>query len=85
MEAHVVLTIEFVLLSCKQLTNTLIPRYLSCSLYKLLQRIMRLGFDWDTNEMSIMLLAKLAMPFTGTARIVINSIHIKGDVCVVVS
>lgn len=51
----------------------------------LLQRIMRLGFDWDTNEMSIMLLAKLAMPFTGTARIVINSIHIKGDVCEVVS
>ncbi|XP_022135052.1 synaptotagmin-5-like [Momordica charantia] len=43
------------------------------------QRIMRLGFDWDTNEMSIMLLAKLAMPFTGTARIDINSIHIKGD------
>ncbi|XP_004138346.1 uncharacterized protein LOC101204113 isoform X1 [Cucumis sativus] len=43
------------------------------------QRIMRLGFDWDTNEMSIMLLAKLAMPFTGTARIVINSIHIMGD------
>ncbi|KAG6589542.1 Synaptotagmin-5, partial [Cucurbita argyrosperma subsp. sororia] len=43
------------------------------------QRIMRLGFDWDTNEISIMLQAKLAMPFTGTARIVINSIHIKGD------
>ncbi|XP_023002192.1 synaptotagmin-5-like isoform X1 [Cucurbita maxima] len=45
------------------------------------QKIMRLGFDWDTNEMSIMLLAKLAMPFTGTCRIVINSIHLKGDVC----
>ncbi|XP_023002202.1 synaptotagmin-5-like isoform X2 [Cucurbita maxima] len=43
------------------------------------QKIMRLGFDWDTNEMSIMLLAKLAMPFTGTCRIVINSIHLKGD------
>ncbi|KAG6587651.1 Synaptotagmin 2, partial [Cucurbita argyrosperma subsp. argyrosperma] len=43
------------------------------------QRIMRLGFDWDTNEMSIMLLAKLGMPFTGTCRIVINSIHLKGD------
>ncbi|CAL9031598.1 unnamed protein product [Prunus brigantina] len=43
------------------------------------QRIMRLGFDWDTNDMSILLLAKLAKPFMGTARIVINSLHIKGD------
>jgi hypothetical protein len=42
---------------------------------------MRLGFDWDTNDMSILLLAKLAKPFMGTARIVINSLHIKGDVC----
>lgn len=42
---------------------------------------MRLGFDWDTNDMSILLLAKLATPFIGTARIVINSLHIKGDVC----
>lgn len=41
---------------------------------------MRLGFDWDTNDMSILLLAKLAKPFMGTARIVINSLHIKGDV-----
>lgn len=45
------------------------------------QRIMRLGFDWDTTDMSILLLAKLAKPFMGTARIVINSLHIKGDVC----
>ncbi|XP_059455671.1 multiple C2 domain and transmembrane region protein 8-like isoform X2 [Corylus avellana] len=43
------------------------------------QRIMRLGFDWDTADMSILLLAKLAKPFMGTARIVINSLHIKGD------
>ncbi|KAJ8773029.1 hypothetical protein K2173_028206 [Erythroxylum novogranatense] len=43
------------------------------------QQIMRLGFDWDTSDMSIMLLAKLAKPFKGTARIVINSLHIKGD------
>lgn len=43
------------------------------------QRIMQLGFDWDTNDMSILLLAKLAKPLMGTARIVINSIHIKGD------
>lgn len=41
---------------------------------------MRFGFDWDTTDMSIMLLAKLAKPLLGTARIVINSIHIKGDV-----
>ncbi|KAL2543887.1 C2 domain-containing protein [Forsythia ovata] len=43
------------------------------------QRIMRLGFDWDTTEINIMLSAKMAKPFTGTARIVINSIHVKGD------
>ncbi|KAK1301656.1 hypothetical protein QJS10_CPB12g00356 [Acorus calamus] len=43
------------------------------------QRILRMGFDWDTNDMSIMLLVKLAKPLRGTARIVINSIHIKGD------
>jgi hypothetical protein len=42
---------------------------------------MQLGFDWDTNEMSILILAKLAKPLIGTARIVINSLHIKGDVC----
>lgn len=41
---------------------------------------MHLGFDWDTTDMSIMLLAKLAKPLLGAARIVINSIHIKGDV-----
>ncbi|KAL8111083.1 hypothetical protein AgCh_026721 [Apium graveolens] len=44
------------------------------------QRIMHLGFDWDTTDMSIMLLAKLAKPLLGAARIVINSIHIKGDI-----
>ncbi|EEF30229.1 extended synaptotagmin-1 [Ricinus communis] len=42
------------------------------------QRFMRIGFDWDTSDISIMLLAKLAKPM-GTARIVINSLHIKGD------
>ncbi|KAF2948221.1 synaptotagmin-5 isoform X1 [Oryza sativa Japonica Group] len=43
------------------------------------QKVMRLGFDWDSNEMSVMFLAKLAKPLIGAARIVINSIHIKGD------
>ncbi|ESW24745.1 hypothetical protein PHAVU_004G156400 [Phaseolus vulgaris] len=43
------------------------------------QRFLQLGFDWDTSEMSILLLAKLAKPLIGTARIVINSLHIKGD------
>ncbi|PSR84718.1 Synaptotagmin like [Actinidia chinensis var. chinensis] len=43
------------------------------------QRIMRLGFDWDSTDMNIMLFAKLAKPLMGTARIVINSIHIKGE------
>jgi hypothetical protein len=44
------------------------------------QRVMRMGFDWDTSEISIMLLAKLAKPLLGTARIIVNSIHIKGDI-----
>ncbi|GLU13003.1 hypothetical protein SLE2022_296530 [Rubroshorea leprosula] len=43
------------------------------------QRVMCLAFDWDTNKISIMLLAKLAKPLLGTARIVVNSLHIKGD------
>ncbi|CAO2193474.1 unnamed protein product [Urochloa humidicola] len=43
------------------------------------QQVMRLGFDWSTHEMSVMFLAKLAKPLIGTCRIVINSIHIKGD------
>ncbi|XP_015966672.1 synaptotagmin-5 [Arachis duranensis] len=43
------------------------------------QRVLQLGLDWDTNEMSILMLAKLAKPLIGTARIVINSLHIKGD------
>ncbi|KAI5381467.1 hypothetical protein KIW84_UN0703 [Lathyrus oleraceus] len=42
------------------------------------QRVMQLGLDWDTNEMSILMLAKLAKPLMGTARIVINALHIKG-------
>ncbi|KAF8724554.1 hypothetical protein HU200_020814 [Digitaria exilis] len=43
------------------------------------QQVMRLGFDWNSHEMSVMFLAKLAKPLIGTCRIVINSIHIKGD------
>lgn len=42
------------------------------------QRFIRMGFDWDSSDISIMLLAKLAKPM-GTARIVVNNIHIKGD------
>ena len=37
-----------------------------------------MSFDWDTSEMSILMLAKLSV---GTARIVINNLHIKGEVC----
>ena len=36
-----------------------------------------MGFDWDTSDISIMLQAKLAM---GTAKIVVNNVHVKGDV-----
>ncbi|KAB2054753.1 hypothetical protein ES319_A12G276100v1 [Gossypium barbadense] len=43
------------------------------------QQVMHLGFDWDTTDISIMLLAKVAKPFFGTAKIVINSLRIKGD------
>ncbi|KAH7658486.1 C2 domain-containing protein [Dioscorea alata] len=43
------------------------------------QQVMRLGFEWNTNDMSVMLLAKLARPLIGTARIVINNLYIKGD------
>ncbi|GAB4851993.1 AT3g18370/MYF24_8 [Ancistrocladus abbreviatus] len=45
----------------------------------LLSRILNSSFDWDTTDMSIMLLAKLSKPLYGAARIVINSLHIKGD------
>ncbi|RDX73488.1 Synaptotagmin-5, partial [Mucuna pruriens] len=43
------------------------------------QRVLKMGFEWDTSEMSISMLAKLSV---GTARIVINSLHIKGDLLV---
>lgn len=43
------------------------------------QRIMRLGFDWDATDVNILLYAKLAKPLKGTARIIINSLHIKGE------
>lgn len=44
---------------------------------------MHMGFDWDTNDVSIKLLAKLAKPLLGTARIVVNSLHMKGDVSII--
>ncbi|KAI4347187.1 hypothetical protein L6164_008022 [Bauhinia variegata] len=47
------------------------------------KRVLQLGFDWDTNDMSILMLAKISRPFTGTARIVINSLHIKGDLLLI--
>lgn len=43
------------------------------------QPVMHMGFEWDTNEMSVLLAAKLAKPLRGMARIVINTIHLKGD------
>lgn len=46
------------------------------------QAVLHAGFEWDTNEMSVLIAAKLAGPLQGTvARIIINSIHVKGDVC----
>ncbi|KAI4365826.1 hypothetical protein MLD38_021779 [Melastoma candidum] len=43
------------------------------------QRILRMAFNWDTSDISILLAAKLAKPLPGTARIIINSLYIKGD------
>ncbi|PIA39770.1 hypothetical protein AQUCO_02600319v1 [Aquilegia coerulea] len=43
------------------------------------QRILSMGFEWDTNNVNILLLAKVAKPLVGTARIVINSLHLKGN------
>lgn len=40
---------------------------------------MYLGFDWDSIDINILLLAKFVKPLMGTAQIVINSIHIKGE------
>ncbi|KAL3818150.1 hypothetical protein ACJIZ3_004055 [Penstemon smallii] len=45
------------------------------------QKIMRLSFDWDTSDVNIMLFAKLGMTL-GAARIVVNSIHVKGDLLI---
>ncbi|XLQ99966.1 hypothetical protein S83_066165, partial [Arachis hypogaea] len=41
------------------------------------QRVLKLGLDWDTNEMSILMFAKLAKPLIEIVGIVINSLHIK--------
>lgn len=43
---------------------------------------MRLDFNWDTTDLSILLQAKLSMPFNRTARIVVNSLCIKGDILI---
>ncbi|CAA7053103.1 unnamed protein product [Microthlaspi erraticum] len=46
------------------------------------QKIMRLEFNWDTTDLSILLQAKLSKPFNRTARIVVNSLCIKGDLLI---
>lgn len=43
------------------------------------KRILQMGFEWDTNNVNIILLAKMARPLVGTARIGINSLRIKGE------
>eukprot|EP00252_Welwitschia_mirabilis_P021688 TRINITY_DN5627_c0_g1_i1.p1 TRINITY_DN5627_c0_g1~~TRINITY_DN5627_c0_g1_i1.p1 ORF type:complete len:842 (-),score=186.13 TRINITY_DN5627_c0_g1_i1:179-2704(-) len=43
------------------------------------QPVLHMGFEWDTNEMSVLLAAKTSKPFRGMARIVIHGIHLKGD------
>ncbi|KFK39172.1 hypothetical protein AALP_AA3G209700 [Arabis alpina] len=46
------------------------------------QKIMRLDFTWDTTDLSILLQAKLSKPFNRTARIIVNSLCIKGDILI---
>lgn len=46
-------------------------------------KMMHLGVKWDTQSCNIVLVAKLVKPLKGTARIVINNIHIKGDLQVI--
>lgn len=44
------------------------------------QAVLNMGFEWDTTEMTILISAKLGGPLRGkTASILVNSIHIKGD------
>lgn len=47
------------------------------------EQALHMGFEWETNEMKVLLAAKLAGPFKGVARFVINSLHIKGDLRIV--
>ncbi|GAV69274.1 C2 domain-containing protein [Cephalotus follicularis] len=47
------------------------------------QRFMCMGFDWDANDISILMFAKLAKPLLGTGRIIINSLRIKGDLLLI--
>ncbi|EFJ29672.1 plant synaptotagmin [Selaginella moellendorffii] len=44
------------------------------------QPVLHMGFEWVSNEMSVLLAAKLSAPFAGkVARININSIQVRGD------
>lgn len=73
------LTKSIVYLFKTQLNTSIIYLFLN------MQQVMSLGFDWHSKEMSVMFMAKLSTPLMGTARIVINSIHIKGNVCLMLS
>eukprot|EP00250_Pteridium_aquilinum_P010520 c19447_g1_i1 orf=1765-3852(+) len=47
------------------------------------EQALHMGFEWETNEMKVVLAAKLAGPFKGMVRFIINSLIIKGDLRVV--
>lgn len=47
------------------------------------EQVLHTGFDWDTNEMSILLAVITAGPIKKRVLVVINSLHIKGDLRVV--
>ncbi|XP_047327846.1 extended synaptotagmin-1-like [Impatiens glandulifera] len=43
------------------------------------QRTMRTSFDWDTTDVSILLVAKLTNPLMRIAKIAVKNVHIKGE------
>lgn len=47
------------------------------------EQVLHTGFEWDTNEMSILLAATLAGPINRSVRFVINSLHLEGDLRIV--
>ncbi|RYR40125.1 hypothetical protein Ahy_A09g045800 isoform C [Arachis hypogaea] len=78
--ADPVVAVEFLAKYCKRAVVTL--GHNGCIAKHGKEQILNMGFNWDTSDMSILMLAKLAKPLMGTTRIMINSLHIKGDLLI---